>query len=320
MEYYFAPLEGITDMVYRRAHQKHYPGLNRYYTPFISPTQHHRFTPRELRELDPDNNAGVPLIPQLLGKNAEDFLWAARELGAMGYSEVNLNLGCPSGTVTVKGKGAGFLAFPDLLDRFLEEIFSATPVAISLKSRLGMETPEEFDRILEIYNRYPIRQLILHPRTRRDMYQGPVHLDTFEKALNRTALPLCYNGDLFTPHDCQNLLRRFPGVDAVMLGRGLVADPGMVARMGGDNPDKATLRRFHQDLSSGYTEVFGGPATALPRMKAIWLYMLPQFQGSERYKKALIKSRQWWDFQTVIDQIFLLPYIPEMSIKMTGVQ
>ena len=187
MEYEFAPLEGITDAVYRRTHSRFYPGVARYYTPFISPTKNHCFTPREKRELKAENNPGVPLVPQLIGKNAEDFLWAVNELADMGYREVNFNLGCPSGTVTAKGKGAGFLAKPDALDAFFEKIFRAAPLRISVKTRLGMVSPEEFPHLLEIYNRYPVCRLIIHPRTREEQYSGPIHRDLFRYASEHTS-------------------------------------------------------------------------------------------------------------------------------------
>ena len=297
-------MEGLTDMVYRRIHKKYYPGIDRYYAPFISPTQNHRFAPREQRELSPENNAGVPLVPQLIGKNADDFLWAAEELAQLGYKEVNLNLGCPSGTVTAKGKGAGFLATPDRLDAFLENIFNSSPIAISVKTRLGMEQPEEFGPILEIYNRYPIRELIIHPRTKREMYNGNVHLDVFSQATKNTTLPICYNGNLFTVEDIHDFSRKFPNVDAVMLGRGLVADPGMIARTNGYLTNKSTLLNFHLELCEGYTNTFGSQASALPRMKAIWSCMLPAFQNGESFRKSLIKAKRWQDFIAVTEQIF----------------
>lgn len=303
MKYYFAPMEGLTDMVYRRAHAKYYPGIDRYYTPFVSPNQNHCFTPRELRELSPENNAGIPLVPQLIGKKADDFLWAAGELEQMGYREVNLNLGCPSGTVTAKGKGAGFLAWPDRLDSFLETVFSSCPISISIKTRLGMELAEEFEPILEIYNRYPVHELIIHPRTKREMYTGDIHLDSFRKAVENTTLPLCYNGNLFSLGDIEHFAQQFPNVPAVMLGRGLVADPGLIARTKGYTADMNTLQQFHRELCDGYTRVFGGEASALPRMKAIWSCMLPTFHEGERFRKSIIKAKRWLDFIAVTEQI-----------------
>lgn len=304
MEYECAPLEGITDAVYRRTHARFFPGITRYYTPFISPTQHHCFTPRELRELSPENNPGLTLVPQLLGKNAEDFLWAARELAEMGYEEVNLNLGCPSGTVTAKGKGSGLLAKPEELERFLDAVYASSPLKISIKTRLGFEQPEEFDRLLAVYNRYPVRRLIVHARTRREMYNPGVHWDAFGKALQNTALPLSYNGDLFTPEDVAAFRAEFPSVRSVMLGRGLTADPGLIVKLSGGDVDKPALRAFHDALCREYPVVFGDRSSAMHRMKAIWQFMLCSFEGGEAYRKRLIKAKLWEDFLAVTDEIF----------------
>ena len=184
MQYYFAPLEGVTGSEFRRAHHRWFPGVDAYYMPFLSPTQDHVFTQRELRNVLPEHNQGFRAVPQLLTKNADDFLWCAGELAAMGYDEVNLNLGCPSGTVVAKGKGAGLLGAPEALDRMLDRIFSGSPVAVSLKTRLGLEEPEEFARLLEIFGRYPVSLLIIHPRVRKDFYRHPVLMECFEQAVD----------------------------------------------------------------------------------------------------------------------------------------
>ena len=304
MIYEFAPLEGITDAVYRRCHARFYPGIARYYTPFVSPTQNHRFTPREKRELSPENNPGITLIPQLLGKNAADFIWAAETLADMGYGEVNLNLGCPSRTVTAKGKGAGLLSRPEELDRFLDAIFAASPIEISIKTRLGMESPEEFGPILAIYERYPLRRLIIHPRTARQLYSGDLHMDRFARALAYTSHPVVYNGDLFTSGRCRRFFEAYPQVDTVMLGRGLVADPGMLRKLEGQPPDKLRLKRFHDALCAEYPVVFGDRSSAAHRMKAIWAYLLFSFRDGERFRKSLIKARRWEDFIAVTEEVF----------------
>ena len=163
MRYYAAPMEGVTSYLYRKAHSRYFKKADKYFMPFLSPSHDHIFTKKDLREIAPEHNEGLNAVPQLLTRRAEDFLWAAGELKKMGYREVNLNLGCPSGTVTAKGKGAGFLGEPAELDRFLEEIFAAAEVRISVKTRLGLRESEEFSHLLEIYNRYPIAELTIHP-------------------------------------------------------------------------------------------------------------------------------------------------------------
>lgn len=304
MEYEFAPMEGITDVVYRRTHRRFFPGVTRYYTPFISPTQHHVLTPRDRRELSPEGNGGVPLVPQLLTKNAQDFLWAANELAAMGYTEVDLNLGCPSGTVTAKGKGAGFLARPDELDAFLEEIFASAPLAISIKTRLGMRSAEGFERLLSIYERYPVARLILHPRTAAEQYTGRAHREVFGRVLATATLPLSYNGDLRTAEDCIAFAAAYPGTRCMMLGRGLVADPSVVTELRGGGRDRETLRAFHAALCEEYPAVFGSRSAAAHRMKAIWAYMLGSFRGGEEYRRRIIKAKRWEDLMSVTDEIF----------------
>ena len=153
MRYYFAPMEGITDSIYRRLHHAHFGGVDRYYMPFLSPTQHRALTAREARELPKADSVAFTAVPQILTKHSEDFLWAANVCRDLGYDEVNLNLGCPSGTVVAKGKGSGMLREPDALDAFLEAIYKDAPLPISVKTRIGMESAREFPRILEIYNR-----------------------------------------------------------------------------------------------------------------------------------------------------------------------
>ena len=182
MRYYFAPMEGITDSIYRRIHHKYFPGVDRYYMPFLSPTIHRNLTHKEDRELPMADSVSFTAIPQILTKVPEDFLWAAQVCKDRGYSEVNLNVGCPSGTVVSKGKGSGMLRNTDELDRFLDAVFSVSPLPISIKTRLGIENPEEFPAILEVYNRYPITELTVHPRVRKDFYKEPVREEWFQFA------------------------------------------------------------------------------------------------------------------------------------------
>ena len=301
MRYYFAPLEGLTDSIYRKLHHKYFPGITQYYTPFISPTVHRALTPREARELPPADTLDFKVVPQLLTKSPEDFLWMAGQCRDLGYCEVNLNLGCPSGTVTAKGKGAGMLNDLDALDRFLSSIFSAAPLDISIKTRLGFSSSEEFPRLLDIFNRYPVKELTVHPRVRNAFYNGSVDMDAFRYALDHSHVPVCYNGNLYTREQLDNVSCQFPKISALMLGRGLIADPGMLSP---GETDVKTLERFYDELLEEYTQAFGGSRNAMFRLKENWRYLICKFEGGEKLAKRLRKTTDLREYTAITKEIF----------------
>ena len=301
----FAPLDGITKLVFRKVWHRHFGGADRYFIPFFSPTDHHTITPRDFREIDPAANRDLPSVPQIMTCKAPDFLWGAERLQEMGYGEVNLNLGCPSGTVTAKGKGSGFLARPDDLDRFFDEVFSAVTVPVSVKTRLGITDPNEFPRILEIYNRYPITCLTIHARVQKEKYRGAVHLDTFAAALAGSKNPVCYNGDLRTVEEVRAFERRFPAVDAAMIGRGGVADPALLRKLrGGQAASREELQAFTRDLYQSYQDFYGQVGTAAQRMREIWFYLIHLFEDADKLNKKLRRFKNPGEYETVEAQIF----------------
>ena len=301
MRYYYAPLEGVTDSIYRRLHHQYFGGIDRYYMPFISPTIHRQLTHKEDRELPLADSVPFCAIPQVLTKVPEDFLWAARVCADRGYTEVNLNVGCPSGTVVSKGKGSGMLRDPAELDRFLDRIFRDCPIDITVKTRLGVENPEEFPAILEVFNRYPIRELTVHPRVRKDFYKAPVQEEWFRYAYENSKNPLCYNGNLITPADCAAVRERYPEVEAVMLGRALIGDPGMLTAEG---TTAKTLKAFHRELTETYTREFGSARNAMFRLKENWHFLHLRFEDSEKLWKKLRKTTDIHEFYSITDEIF----------------
>ena len=300
MRYYFAPMEGLTDSIYRRLHHKYFPGVDRYYMPFLSPTIHRQLTHKEARELPMADSVPFPAVPQVLTKVPEDFLWAAEVCRDRGYDEVNLNIGCPSGTVVSKGKGSGMLRNPSELDRFLEEIFSASPLPVSVKTRLGLENSEEFPAILEVLNRYPIRELTIHPRVRKQFYDGTVDMDMFDYAVQNSTNPLCYNGDILSLQQAESLLQKYPQIQSVMIGRGLIADPGMLS--GGT--DKAALEGFMNELMAVYDVEFGGSRNAIFRLKENWGFLHNRFEGCDKLWKRLRKTTDAAEFKSISAEIF----------------
>ena len=301
----FAPMEGITGAAFRRLYNAYFGNVDRYYAPFLSPTSDHLLTKREQRELLPENNRGICLIPQILTKVPEDFLWAAEELCGMGYRQVNLNLGCPSGTVTAKGKGAGMLADPAGLDRFLEKIFVDAPCPISVKTRLGMEREEEFPTLLEIFNRYPIAELIVHPRVRKDFYKHPVRTDAFAWVASDCKCPLTYNGAITSAKDYESCTERFPNLYAVMIGQGIIADPFLPGKIRHNTMGNVpTLQRFHDELLDAYTEQFGNVWNAVQRMKELWAYLNCSFTDNTDWIKKIRKSTNAAQYQQLAADAF----------------
>lgn len=315
MEIEFAPMEGVTSVWYRNAHWHWFGGVERYYTPFLSPTQDHVFPKRELREIQPQNNGAVPLVPQLLTRQAEDFLWAACFLADLGYQEVNLNLGCPSGTVTAKGKGAGFLARPQELDIFLEKIFAGSPIAISIKTRLGIADPDEFWPILEIYNRYPVTRLIIHPRVQREQYKNHPRQDVFAQAKARSRAPVCYNGNVCSVDDVERLYVQCPGTERIMLGRGLIGDPALARKLLGGKPaGKDELAGFVAEVYEGYTQGFGSRHSAMLRMKELWCYLICLFRDGEKHGKAIRKAKDPSEYEARTAAVFReLELLPDLA-------
>lgn len=309
MYFDFAPMEGITGAAFRRVHHKYFCGVDRYYTPFLSPTKEHVFTPREQREFYPEQNKGIPVVPQILTKVPEDFLWAAEQLHQMGYEEVNLNLGCPSGTVTAKGKGCGMLSDVQSLDRFLEAIFEKAPCPISVKTRLGMEQPEEFEAILAVYHKYPIHELIIHPRVRKDLYRHPVRHEAFEKAAAVCKVPLSFNGGIVTARDVLDIQEKYPKLRAIMTGQGMVSDPFLAEKLHGGRTEKKRLRSFHDELLDTYEEQFGSRNNAVKRMKELWFYLSRLFEESERPCRNILKAKTSADYDSAVATMFELPLL-----------
>lgn len=305
MKIYCAPMEGITGRFFRQAHKKWFGGVDKYYIPFLSPTHTHVFGNKEWQEVLPEYNKELHAIPQLLTKNADDFLWAAKELASIGYREVNLNLGCPSGTVVAKGKGSGFLSNIDELNIFLDQIYTSCPIAVSIKTRLGVNDPAEFSMLLDLFQRYPVHELIIHARVQKDFYKLPARRDIFASHLPKFTLSVCYNGDLSTDVQCREFCEQFPGVASVMLGRGLIGDPALARKASGGAPaDIESLQGFHNELFESYCTAFQSSRNAMMRMKELWFYLIGLFDDSEKAGKALRKTTDRSAFEAQVNNIF----------------
>lgn len=309
---YFAPMEGITGHIYRNIYQSCFHNVDKYFTPFIVGNRKAGMKARELKDVLPENNPEITVVPQILTADAIEFVNTAKRLRTLGYHEVNFNLGCPSGTVVSKGRGAGFLAFPDKLDGFLEEIFEKTDMGISIKTRLGRDDFSEFDDLLSIFCKYPLKELIVHPRTRKELYGGHPHLDVFSKAVERCPFPVCYNGDIFTVEDYRKIRERFPQVTRIMIGRGILANPFLVEQIRADgaeeqrtadaSPDftKEFVREFLDRLYDGYRQELSGDKDVLFKLKEMWSYLIRMFDDDGKHIKEIRKAKNKTEYDMAV--------------------
>lgn len=307
MKIYFAPLEGMTGYIYRRAYEKHFANgrIDKYFTPFIVPKEKTFLTTREIRDISMDNNQGMSVVPQILTNNAKGFLDTAHALKEQGYDTVNLNLGCPAGTVVSKGRGSGFLDDLKGMEIFFDEIMEHTDVKVSIKTRLGKEFPSEIEDIVDLFNKYDFEEWILHARVREDFYKNKPNLEAFSYAAKKSKHSIVYNGDIFTVDDFRKIKEQFPDTDGVMCGRGFIANPGLLGEIYGREPmTKETLKAFLDELQEGYKEIMSGDWDVLFRLKELWSYMNCMFEDSKKEWKRIRKSNKLSDYNEAVDHLF----------------
>lgn len=299
-----APMEGLTGHLFRQVHATCFGALDRYYTPFLAPPrQGSSFGKKAWREIDPENNRGLDVVPQLLTKNADEFVWAACLLADLGYREVNLNLGCPSGTVVAKGKGSGFLRSLDELDVFLGKTCDKSPLPISVKTRIGIQDDAEYEAILAVYRKHPLAELIVHPRVQKDRYQGVPRQEAYGETLTTAPFPVAYNGDIFCVDDYKALVETYPATRHVMLGRGMLANPALGRMLrGGASATRAELEDFHNRLFEAYVAEIGG--NAVFRMKEWWFYAQHAFANPRTVHRAVRKARKIDEYRAAVTRIF----------------
>ena len=311
MNLYFAPLEGITGYTYRNAYADLFGGVDKYYAPFVSPTVNLCFKGKEIRDLLPESNSKkVHLIPQILTNQADYFIKAAKQLMELGYTEeLNFNVGCPSGTVVAKNKGSGFLRDLDGMQRFFEQIFLwrdqlETTLDISVKTRIGVYSAEEFPDILAVYNQYPISELTVHGRTKIQMYRDKADMDAFSYAVEHSKNPLIYNGDIKTVEDFRKIKENFP-VQDVMIGRGLIANPNLANEIhGADRLTKEQIKKYHDRLYADFEQIMKADKHLLYKMKEFWNYVSWNFVDEHRCAKLVRKCQNLYQYHIAVEKIF----------------
>jgi len=305
MKFYYAPMEGVAGYVYRSAHNKFFDGIDKYFAPFIVADQTNGFRKKDINDILSENNSGLKLVPQILSNNAKDFIHTSKKIKELNYDEINLNLGCPSTIVVSKNRGSGFLALKNELKLFLDEIFSSPTTEISIKTRLGKEQHDEFYELIEIFNQYPIKELIIHPRIQTDIYNNKPNLKVFKDALSLSKNPVGYNGDIFTVKDFLETTEAFPEVNTFMIGRGLLANPGLVAQIKkNEGLDKSVLYSFHNQIYVDYQIMLNEDRKVLSKMKETWFYMIQAFSNYEAYFTGIRRSESLKDYETAVALLF----------------
>ncbi len=308
-----APLQGFTDVVFRQVFARHFTGIDQAMAPFISTMGGRRLKPSRIRDVDPQLNKTLSVIPQILGNNPEDFIYLADYLFDMGYRQVNWNLGCPHSKIAKKQRGSGLLAHPDRIDEFLSRVIPAMKASLSVKIRLGRKTAEEINDLMPVFNNHTLDEIILHPRTGDQMYTGNADLDAFEKAMTDCTHPMVYNGDIVDLLSWERVKNRLPGIHRFMIGRGILSNPFLAEQIkesGLDSPapekDHARLKAFYQDLFETYKEVFSGPGHLIGRMKGFWTYMGPCFADYKKPLKKILKSHSLPEYCDRVEEFWRL--------------
>ncbi|MHB8137341.1 MAG: tRNA dihydrouridine synthase [Smithellaceae bacterium] len=306
---YLAPLQGMTDRIYRNLFPIYFCGVDMAVAPFISSSKKMKPDNKLLREFYPDCNTGIPTIPQIMSANPDDFTMIANRLYEMGYKTVNWNMGCPFPMVVKKGRGAGMLCHPDRIESFLEKTMPDLKPKLSIKIRIGLKYPDEALHLIPIFNQFELDELIIHPRTAAQMYEGVVDLDTFEQCLKLSKHRIVYNGDINSIEKFNMLSKRFGSVKSWMIGRGLLGNPFLAEKIQ-FNTEKTyhekikIIRAFHDNLFDEYLKILSGPAHITNKMKEIWTYMGGFFENGGKIRKKINKTHHRDNYIDVVNKIF----------------
>jgi tRNA-dihydrouridine synthase len=305
---YLAPILGVTGRVFRNLFSRHFSGFDAAMAPFINPQGQAHFKQKVLADVLPEDNTGLPLIPQLLHNNAANFIAMAARLEDLGYDHINWNLGCPAPMIVRKRRGSGLLPYTDAIIAFLDEVMPHLRARLSIKTRLGLHEPTEILKLLPRLDVFPLEEITVHARLGKQLYRGTTDLDGFAACLERTRHHLVYNGDITDTAVFNDLSRRFPSVQRWMIGRGALADPFLPAAIKGDQAlsrQEKTQRimAFHDELYETYRQRLFGPSHLLGRMKQLWAYLIFSFPGQERLLKKINKVSSEEQYQGLIREL-----------------
>jgi len=316
--FYLAPLRGITDRIFRNVYEKHFGQFDYMLAPFIPTIRGNRVKDYHIKDILPESGS-ARLIPQIIGGDSGGFLLLCRKFADLGFASVNWNLGCPAPLITKKARGCGLLPHRDIIERFLDEVTPKLPIPMSIKARLGLDTNDELEALIPIFNNYPLKELIIHPRTGSQNYDGTVDLDRFEACLSKSANTVVYNGDICSPDDFRYLARRFPNVNKWMIGRGIVKKPRLLNELKSVAGNSRSLtiskqaeiqavRDFLDDLLNANLNTVvastsrpPSPAKVLGKMKEIWRYLGASIDASGALTENILHCESVDEYRTIVD-------------------
>ena len=304
-----SPLQGFTDFRFRNAQNKLFGGIDTFYSPYIRLNGKMVVKRSYERDLLPENNLGLEVIPQVITNDADEFLFVANNVRELGYKELNWNLGCPYPMVTKSGMGSGLINNPDKINHILDRAHSETDIIVSIKMRLGYENSEEILDVLPILDTYPIKNIAIHARTGKQLYKGGVHLDAFQQCIDSTIHKLYYNGDITSVAKFHEMQQRFPSINHWMIGRGLISDPflpSMIKNNTSEYPaNKIELfSAFHDTLYAIYSESLSGSTHILLKMYHLWEYFSVTFSNPHKVLKKIKKAQSIRNYEAAVAEIF----------------
>jgi tRNA-dihydrouridine synthase B len=301
---YLAPLQGLTDWIFRESFTEHIGRFDKTFTPFVRVQSGEFYRPSQCNDLLPAHNNFQKPVPQFLGKSADSFKRFEEFCLEHQYTEANINMGCPFPMITGKRMGAGLLAHPAEMAQLLEGIFANTKLKISIKCRLGQERSEEFEELIPIFNNFPLEELILHPRVGKQQYKGEVDMDAFARYAPQLKHPVCYNGDILTVADVERVQALVPQVDRFMIGRGILQNPFLLAEIRKQDISQkekaAMLRGFHLSIIEHCKQKYSGDLHFLKRLEEMWEYHAEAFEGGRKIYKQVKKSKNLVQYEAAV--------------------
>ncbi|MGZ9675976.1 tRNA dihydrouridine synthase [Flavobacterium sp. GNP001] len=304
-----SPLQGFTDFRFRNAQNKLFGGIDTFYSPYIRLNGKLVIKPSYQRDLQLDNNLDLEVIPQVITNDAEEFLFVAKYVLELGYKELNWNLGCPYPMVTKSGMGSGLISNTEKINHILERAHNETDILVSMKMRLGYESPQEILDVLPILDQYPLKNIAIHARLGKQLYKGGVDLDGFQKCIDQAKHTLYYNGDITSVEGFREMQERFPSISHWMIGRGLIADPFLPIMIKNDTTEYPANKielfsAFHDTLYAIYSESLSGSTHILLKMYHLWEYFSTTFSNPHKVLKKIKKAQSIRNYEAAVAEIF----------------